>query len=169
MLVARSRVGNLAAVGRPVSSGRRLQLTAGAKTDIVPIAKIIDELVARIVDGPFRFRFIVQPMMAILFGLRDGFIDAKAGSAPFLYGLLFHRQDLKPSVQSAVRRLRFPILFAIVLDAIVQYVMFQTVRPLTAVLVGTLLMGIPYCCARGISCRIIRSRRRTMPTRTASL
>jgi hypothetical protein len=107
-------------------------------------------------------------MMAILFGVRDGFLDAKAGSVPFLYGVLFHREDLKPSLKIALKSLRVPSLCAIALDAIVQFSMSQTIRPLTAVLVGTLLMGVPYCCARGISNRI-RSRRRTEPSRTASV
>src|SRR5215472_620108 len=114
------------------------------------LKRVIDELVARILFGPFQFRFIVQPMMAMLLGVRDGLADAKAGSPPFIYGLLFRRGDLKPFLRGALRRVQIPILIATVLDAIVQYAMFQYVRPLTAVLVGTLLMGLPYCIARGI-------------------
>ena len=130
------------------------------------LTEIFNELVTRVHSGPFQFRFIVQPATAILLGARDGFADAKLGSAPFIHGLLFRRQDLKPSLKSALRRLQIPILFATVLDAIAQYLMFGYVRPITALLVGTLLMGLPYSAARGISNRL-RSRRRPVPSSVA--
>ncbi len=44
------------------------------------------------------------------------------------------------------------------LDGIAQYIMFGHVRPLTALLVGSTLMFVPYSAARGLSNRI-RSRR----------
>ena len=52
-------------------------------------------------------------------------------------------------------------------DALVQYLMFHHVRPLTAVIVGVLLMGVPYCIARGISNRI-RSRYQAAQLKTQS-
>lgn len=127
------------------------------------VTRIFDELVARVLFGPFNFRFIVQPVMALALGVRDGLVDAKAGSAPFLYGLVFRRQDLKPSLKSALRRLQIPIVIATILDAMVQYIMFGYVRPLTALTVGVLLMGLPYAMARGISNRIA-SRRGAVPS-----
>jgi hypothetical protein len=123
------------------------------------LQKIADELVSRVTSGPMQFRLIVQPAMALVLGIRDGLADAKAGSPPFVWGLLFHRQALKPSLKSAVRRLQVPIVFATLADALVQYLMFGYIRPLTAVLVGTLLMGLPYSAARGLSNRM-RSRQR---------
>src|SRR5438270_675956 len=128
---------------------------------------IVDELVARITSGPMQFRLIIQPTMAIILGIRDGLADAKAGSPPFLWGLLFNRKDLKPSVQGALRRLRVPVVIATLADATVQYLMFHHIRPLTAVIVGVLLMGVPYCAARGISNRI-RSRYQAAQLKTES-
>jgi hypothetical protein len=118
------------------------------------LGRVFDELVARITSGPMQFRLIIQPTMALILGIRDGLADVKAGSPPFLWGLLFRRNDLKPSFQSAVRRLRVPVVVAILADATVQYLMFHHVRPLTAVIVGVLLMGVPYSASRGISNRI---------------
>ena len=119
--------------------------------------EIIEELIARVISGPFHFRLIVQPTMAICLGIRDGLVDAKAGAPPFVWGLPFHAGGRKPCLRSALRRLQVPILVATLADAIVQYLMFQHVRPVTALIVGTLLMGLPYSAARGLSNRI-RSR-----------
>jgi hypothetical protein len=42
--------------------------------------------------GPGRFRFILQPAIATLLGIRSGLADARAGRPPYLYGVLFHRR-----------------------------------------------------------------------------
>jgi hypothetical protein len=47
------------------------------------------EEIPRRFTGPGRFRFILQPMVAIVLGIRGGLADAKAGNPPYLFGLLF--------------------------------------------------------------------------------
>src|SRR5438309_1476519 len=126
------------------------------------LSKIFEELVARIGSGPMQFRLIVQPAMALLLGMRDGIMDAKLGSPPFLWGLLFRREHLKPSLKSAVRRLIGPVVVATLADALVQYLMFGYIRPVTAMIVGILLVGLPYASARGLSNRF-RSVRKSRP------
>jgi hypothetical protein len=39
--------------------------------------------------GPGRFRFVLQPLTAIVLGIRNGLADARAGRPPYLEGLLF--------------------------------------------------------------------------------
>src|SRR5271156_1755654 len=51
--------------------------------------EFFQDMLARF-SGPGRFRFILQPIVAIVLGARDGVKDARAGSPPFLWGLLFH-------------------------------------------------------------------------------
>jgi hypothetical protein len=41
--------------------------------------------------GPGRFRFVLQPLIATLLGIRSGLADARAGRPPYLYGVLLHR------------------------------------------------------------------------------
>ena|SRR5882672_10973390 len=125
------------------------------------IKEVTDELIARVVSGPLQFRLIMQPTVAVCLGIRDGMKDAKAGSPPFISGLLFHPAGRIRCLQETLRRLRGPVLIASLIDGIVQYLMFQHIRPLVAVTVGTLLMGLPYSAARGFSNRI-RSRRRAL-------
>jgi len=125
---------------------------------------LLDELAARVSDGPMQFRFVVQPVMAAILGTRDGFADAKTGTPPFVMALMLRQVDRR-TVQHALRRLALPILIASLIDAIIQFVMFQLVRPLTALIVGTVLMGLPYATARGFANRI-RSRNAAREQRT---
>jgi len=48
--------------------------------------------------GPGRFRFGLQPLVAILLGVRSGLADARAGLPPYLYGVFFHRAARRVSV-----------------------------------------------------------------------
>jgi hypothetical protein len=109
--------------------------------------------------GPGGFRFIVQPIGAIILGIRDGKLDAAAGTPPYLYDLLFVPEDRAASVRSGLSRLTIPIIVAIVLDAVFQYIIINTVRPVAAIVVGIFLMGVPYSLSRAITNRIVSSGR----------
>ena len=49
------------------------------------------EDIPRRLTGPGRFRFVLQPLIATLLGIRGGLVDARAGRPPYLSGVLFHR------------------------------------------------------------------------------
>ena len=49
--------------------------------------QFLEELPQRF-TGPERLRFILQPMIAIVLGIRGGLADTKAGNPPYLFGLL---------------------------------------------------------------------------------
>lgn len=129
------------------------------------LQQILDEIVTRVVSGPFQFRLIMQPTMAICLGIRDGFTDAKTGAPPYLWALFARTIDRRKALKALLLRLRVPVIIASVFDAVVQYIMFGHVRPLTAILVGSTLMAFPYSAARGLSNRM-RSRRLTPPRRS---
>jgi hypothetical protein len=119
---------------------------------------ILDELSLRLTSGPFQFRLIVQPTMAAILGVRAGIADAESGAPPFLWGVLSRQAACKGDLKTALRHLTFPILIATALDALVQYLMFGHIHPLSALSVGTVLMALPYSAARGLTNRI-QSRR----------
>jgi len=118
---------------------------------------IIERLVVRL-TGPMHFRFILQPLMAILLGIRDGVHDAKVGTPPFIWDLLSNPKGRKRQFQRALRSLAFPIIVAAILDGVVQYLLFREVRLLGAVLFGVTIMGLPYAFARALTNRIVSSR-----------
>lgn len=117
----------------------------------------VDRLIAR-VAGPMHARLVIQPLVAICLGIRDGIADAKAGAPPFLLDLIFQPDNRAERLKNALRRMLVPLIVAVVLDVIVQYMIFDRVRPLGAVLFGVCLMGIPYSLARGIANRIVSQR-----------
>jgi hypothetical protein len=131
------------------------------------LKQIVDELVARLADGPMQFRFILQPLMSTTLGIWDGAKDAKAGLPPFLWGLISVSKTRRAHFKSALWRLRIPILIAASLDAVAQYIMFGYVRPLSALFVGSLLMVLPYSSARGLANRF-RSRLLAQRTKAAA-
>ena len=122
---------------------------------------LVDKLVSRL-TGEMSFRFVLQPVIAVFLGIRDGLMDAKAGTPPFIADLIFNPKDRERQLKSAFHRLLTPIIVATVLDAIAQHLIFGHVNLLGAVMVGTFVMGLPYALARGASNRIatgLRSRK----------
>ena len=121
---------------------------------------------ATLVSSPGRFRFFVQPSMALFFAIRDGLADARHGAPPYLIHVLFDSEDRVKSLKTALRSAGKVFAFAIVLDAFLQARILGQIHPLAAVAVGCLLVGLPYSLARGITNRISRgraARRNTTP------
>src|SRR5204863_9798262 len=58
------------------------------------------EDIPRRLTGPARFRFLMQPVIATLLGIRRGLAAGRAGGPPYLCGVLF-RRDLWAEVVSA--------------------------------------------------------------------
>jgi hypothetical protein len=120
--------------------------------------RFLDDLAARL-TGPFHFRFLVQPIVAIGLGIRDGLKDAKTCTPPIIVDLMFSAQHRRADLKSAAKSLIKPIVLGTVLDGISQYLMFGQIRPVAAVLVGVGVLALPYGLARGITNRIASSRR----------
>ena len=109
--------------------------------------------------GPGRFRFVLQPLVALLLGIRDGMIDARAGRPPYLYNLLFyqgHRGELLRSGFDTVVNL---MLMGILLDSIAQWLILGASYPGAALVIGPILITIPYVLARALTNRVARLRK----------
>ena len=113
---------------------------------------------AALVSSPGRFRFFVQPCMALFFAIRDGLADARHGAPPYFIHVLFDSDDRVKSLKTALRSAGKVFAFAIILDAMLQARILGQVHLLAAVAVGCLLVGLPYSLARGITNRISRGR-----------
>jgi hypothetical protein len=114
--------------------------------------------------GPGRLRFILQPTMAVILGLRGGLADARAGRPPYVMGLLFHPLHRRDYVRSGLTTIRDLVAIGIVLDVVAQFLIFQHVHPGAALLIGPLLITAPYAFARAVTNRVARMiGRRTSP------
>jgi hypothetical protein len=121
---------------------------------MTPSLNAFERAIARI-SGPMSIRFIFQPAMAIVLGVRDGLHDAREGHTPFLWDLYTHPGDRRARMWKAFDRLALPLGIAIVLDAVVQYMLFERIHMLGAILVGTVVLGVPYSLAREATNRIV--------------
>jgi len=120
--------------------------------------QFFQDIVARL-SGPGRFRFVLQPLVAILLGARDGRSDARAGNPPFLWRLIFPgdspRRELLRGALSSVSNL---VAVAILLDVISQYLIFHEIHPGAALLLGPVLIALPYSFSRALTNRIAQRR-----------
>ena len=120
--------------------------------------QFLEELPARF-TGRGRFRFLLQPTIAIILGARGGLADARAGNPPYLLGLLLHggrRGDLARSGWTAIRNL---LAMGIILDLVFQLILYRSVHPGAALVVGPILICAPYALARALSNRVARESR----------
>ena len=106
-----------------------------------------------IFGGKFQLRLILQPLAAILLGLKFGIRDAKAGRHPFFQELAARKGDRGAILKEAARDAIIPLAVALLLDSILQHMINGRVRPLAAVVVGGLLVFLPFLIVRALSNR----------------
>jgi|KBSSwiStaDraftv2_1062776.scaffolds.fasta_scaffold191644_2 hypothetical protein len=111
-----------------------------------------------IFGGSFQLRLILQPLAAMLLGLRFGIRDAKQGRAPILKEVAETAGKRGGVLAHAARDAIVPLAVALVLDCILQQMINGRIRPLAAVIVGGLLVFLPFLIVRALTNRIWRHR-----------
>lgn len=105
---------------------------------------------------PFSARFAVQPLLAVLLGLRDAKLDVASGAPPYVFGLLCGRGSRQERLAEGAKAVAKPFGVAVVLDGIVQFLVDGRVGVVAAIGTGLLLIGVPYVLARGLGNRALR-------------
>jgi len=108
----------------------------------------------RRLTGPGRFRFVLQPLVAILLGVRAGRRDAAARRPPFLLAVIAHPQHRRQVLVETARELANIVLVGILLDAVAQWLILGVSHPGAAVVVGPVLITLPYSVARALANRM---------------
>lgn len=117
-----------------------------------------DQLISR-PAGPFKFRFVLQPAVAILLAVRDGLKDSREGNPPFLLLFCLEPAQRMKLIKDGWKSFGRLFLVAVVLDCIYQSVVLQWIHPLQALVVAVFLAIIPYVLARGPVNRIASIRK----------
>lgn len=110
-------------------------------------------------DGPMTFRFVLQPVMAIITASIDGYRDALAGHTPYFHKLLHGgrhgtRVETFREGFSAVARI---LLLGVAMDVIYQLKVFGNFsHPLETLVLAIVLAFIPYLLLRGPIARLVR-------------
>jgi hypothetical protein len=103
--------------------------------------------------GSFQFRLILQPLAAIILGARVGIRDAKEGRLPFFQALVHEKGERGNLLGKAVRDAVIPLAIGFVIDSILQHMINGRVRPLAALVVGGLLVFLPFLIVRALANR----------------
>ena len=115
--------------------------------------QFLEELPHRF-TGPGRFRFILQPTLAILLGVRAGLADAREGNPPYLFGLLFDAGRRKELLRNGVPAISTLLALGIMMDVVFQLLIYKAVHPGVALLVGPIFICAPYALARSLTTRL---------------
>jgi len=103
--------------------------------------------------GPGRFRFLLQPVMAVALGLVAGRADARAGRAPYLYALLLGSENRGSLARSALGDVANLLLMGILVDSVCQWLILGASYLGAALVVGPVLIAFPYAAARALTNR----------------
>ena len=109
-------------------------------------------------DGPMRFRFFLQPLMAAIAAIHDGREDARAGRSPYFMTVLRNPQERVGRLREGLNATARIILLGLVMDVIYQLIVLKTFYPNEALVIALLLAFVPYLIIRGLVLRVARSR-----------
>ena len=110
-------------------------------------------------DGPLHFRLFLQPLMAILFAVRDGNRDAREGRSAYLWSLATDRGERLYLLHTGWKGISKVFVLAFALDVVYQFMEWHGLKPLQALLTATVLAVIPYVLLRGPINRLMRTSR----------
>jgi hypothetical protein len=105
-------------------------------------------------------RFVVQPVTAMLLGIRSGLADAQAGRPPYLYGVLMQRHRRRALVRSGFETVVNLLRMGMLMDAVCQWFILGVSYPGAALVVGPVLIGGPYTLARALESLRVRAQAR---------
>ena len=111
-------------------------------------------IVARL-DGPLHFRFIMQPSVASILAIIDGFKDAKKGKPPYFWAVLVTPGHRKELIKGGWKSICKVFILAMILEGVYQ-VITHHLDFRGYVLVAAFSLAIfPYLLLRGPTNRIV--------------
>ena len=119
------------------------------------LTRFWDQLIAQ-PNGPLAFRLILQPIMASILAFRDGLKDARAGRPLYTWTLLTDPAHRGSYLREGLKRVTRVIIFALVMDAIYQFMVLRRFYPGEALVTAFVVAVLPYLLIRGPAARLAR-------------
>ena len=119
------------------------------------LTRFWDQLIAQ-PHGPLAFRLILQPLMASILAVIDGVKDARAGRPLYTWTLLTDSTHRGSYLREGLRRVMRVIIFALVMDAIYQFMVLRRFYLGEALVTAFVVAVLPYLVIRGPIARIAR-------------
>jgi len=102
------------------------------------------------------FRFIVQPVVAIILAIRAGLRDARAGRLPyFLWPAIVDPAHHRDQFRRAWDDVGKVFIAAWVLDVVYTLMVYRWVYPVQSLIVAVTLAIVPYLVIRGPVIRVV--------------
>ena len=127
--------------------------------DFDPITRMFENMLSR-TSGPMHIRLLLQPTMALFFGIRDGIRDARAGNPPYFWAIFAQPGRRRDLISSGWKSIGKIFVLALILDSVYQLIALRWLYPGEALLTAFTLACIPYLLIRGPVNRIVSSKRR---------
>ena len=121
------------------------------------LTRVWGNLIGR-VHGPLTFRLILQPAVAVFLAIRAGIKDARGDSPIYFWALFTHPAQRRQLLRDGWKSVGRVFIFAIVIDAVYQFIVFRWFYPGEALVVAFVLAIVPYLLVRGPVNRIARNR-----------
>jgi hypothetical protein len=119
------------------------------------LTRFWDQLIAR-PSGPLAFRLVLQPIMVTILAIIDGVKDARAGRPLYTWTILTDPAHRGTYLREGLKRVTRVIIFALVMDAIYQFMVLGRFYPGEALVIAFVLAILPYLLIRGPAARIAR-------------
>ena len=108
--------------------------------------------------GPFRFRFVLQPIAAAVIAIRAGLKDAGLNRDSFLTSFRAEPSKRSALIHGAWTDIAKVFIIAALLDGIYQVVIFRWFYPLQTLIVACVLSIVPYLLIRGPVMHLVHHR-----------
>jgi hypothetical protein len=122
------------------------------------LMRLWENLIGR-VTGPMKFRFFLQPTMAIFFAVRSGLKDAREGNPPYFWAVFTNPAHRREMLRDGWKSVGKVFVLALVLDVAYQIFFLRWIYPVEALLVALGLAIVPYLLVRGPVNRIATARK----------
>jgi hypothetical protein len=119
--------------------------------------RVVEDMMAR-VSGPMKFRLMLQPLMAVIFAVRAGLVDAKGGKPPYFWALVTDPTHRTEMLEDGWKDIGKVFVLALVLDIVYQVLVARFVYLGETIIVALLLAIVPYLLSRGLVARMARSK-----------
>ena len=117
------------------------------------LARSVENLADRI-GGHLSFRFVLQPLVAIVLAIRAGLQDARTGRPPYLSTILTNPAERGNLLREGWNAVAMVFVMAVAIDAVYQVIVLRWIYPGELLLVAFFLACVPYLLFRGPANRI---------------
>ena len=120
------------------------------------LTRFWSDLIAR-VHGPFAFRFVLQPLIGLIYATRDGILDARQGRPPYFWSIFSKRDERWQLLREGEKAVARVIALGVVMDVMYQLLTFHRIHALQLVVIVLALAFVPYVLFRGPINRIAKA------------